>query len=144
MKCNQTGLDIIKEYESFSPVPYICPAGKSTVGYGHVVLSGERFDRPLTKEYAEEILAGDVKKAEEAIYKYCGTVLTSNQFSALVSFIFNLGVGAFKDSTLLEYLNEGRIDLAAREFDRWVFCKGKKLAGLVARRKAEQALFEKD
>ena len=144
MKCNQLGLDIIKEYESFSPVPYICPAGKNTIGYGHVILSGERFDRPITKEFATEILAGDVKKAEEAIYKFCGTVLQTNQFSALVSLVFNIGASAFKDSTLLAYLNEGKADMAAREFDRWVFCKGKKLAGLVARRNAEQALFEKD
>ena len=144
MKCNQAGLDIIKEYESFSPVPYICPAGKNTIGYGHVILSGERFDRPITKEFATEILAGDVKKAEEAIYKFCGTVLQTNQFSALVSLVFNIGASAFKDSTLLTYLNEGKPAMAAREFDRWVFCKGKKLAGLVARRNAEQALFEKD
>jgi lysozyme len=69
--------------------------------------------------------------------------LTQNQFDALVSFVFNLGVGNFRTSTLLKKLNAGDNDGAAQEFGRWIHAGGKALPGLVRRREAERALFLK-
>ena len=67
--------------------------------------------------------------------------MKQNQFDALVSFVFNMGVGAFSTSTMLKFINANHFPLAAGQFDRWVYAKGKKLEGLVKRRKEEKELF---
>lgn len=83
----------------------------------------------------------DVRDAEQAVKRLVNVPLTSNQFSALVSFTYNLGEITFKQSHLLKYLNAGRYRAAAKEFDRWVYIGSSRFPKLVARRRAERKLF---
>ena len=154
IKCNEAGMDLIRTSEGLSLKAYFCPAGKRTIGYGHVLLPEERF-REVTKQYAELLLISDIAKAEAAINRHLTCMLTSNQHSALVSWVFNFGEGNLKNSSLLKLLNLRQFDLAAMEFLKWVYSKkeieerGEKkvikvvLPGLVRRRQKEKELFLK-
>lgn len=122
----------------------MCPSDKLTIGWGHVILPGEKFTR-ITEEKAAALLSNDLKVAERAVSAFVHVHLTDNEFSALVSFTFNAGVGNFKSSTLLKKLNDGKKQDVPEQMLRWVYGthKGKKvkLAGLVRRRIAEGELF---
>ena len=148
MKTNRAGRGLIKRFESFQPSVYIAPEGKPTVGYGHVVLEGETFAEPLTQEQADGLLARDLARFERAVLNLVKERLTSNQFSALVSFAFNAGEFALKNSTLLRLVNAGKTSAAAKEFGRWnhATVNGMRIVedGLTARREAERELFEKE
>ncbi len=147
---NQAGLELIKSHEGLALKPYLCPAGKPTIGYGHVILPGESFGQGLTPEQAEALLQADLATAQLDVAELASLALGGNQFSALVSFVFNLGRGNLASSTLLKKLNAGDLAGAAAEFPKW--CKVSKknaqgqvykeeLPGLKKRRLAEQALF---
>lgn len=140
MQINELGLDIIRESESLELEAYVCPAGVLTIGYGHTgpdVYHGQF----ITEAQANELLAQDVAFAEHGVLNLAPPDLTSNQFSALVSFVFNVGVGAFENSTMLRKLSAGDDQGAANEFPRWNKSRGRVLNGLVRRRAAEQELF---
>lgn len=139
---SQQGLDLIKKFEGFSAEAYFCPAGKRTIGFGHVIAGHEAFSEPFTRECAENILKQDVSAAEQAVRRRVAVALTQGQFDALVSFVFNVGEKAFENSTLLRFLNAGDPDKAAAQFSRWVYAAGRKLSGLEARRAAEAQLFQ--
>lgn len=144
---SSSGLEFIERHESFSPVIYLCEAGKRTIGYGHVVkpldtLRG--YPIPLTEAAARDILSHDVAPIE----LYLSGVfpdIPQRQFDALVSLIFNIGLGNFEDSTLFKKLKAGDVAGAANEFGRWIYVtkNGKKVAsaGLRKRRSAERAVF---
>ena len=138
------GLSLIRAFEGFSPVPYVCPAGFPTVGYGHVVGPGERFEAPLSAEEGEALLRADLPRYESAVCRLIEVPLGDLCFDALVSFTFNLGEGALAASTLRRLANAGRLVEAGPQFDRWVFAGAHKLPGLVRRRAAERALWERD
>lgn len=140
MKTSSAGVALIKKFEGFSPVPYTCPAGKVTIGYGHVIKPGETFTT-LAEEEATQLLMRDLVNREQAVMLLVKVPLTQGQFDALVSFVFNLGVGALKSSTLLKRLNAGEYERAADNFQRWVFVGHTKLKGLETRRAAEWAMF---
>jgi lysozyme len=138
---NEQGLDLIKRFEGFYAKPYICPAGYWTIGYGHLC---DKNHSPISKEQAEEYLKKDLAIAENGILAYSPTAmadLTDNQFSALVSFAFNLGIGAYRSSTLRKKINAKEFDEVPNQLRRWVFANGRKLTGLALRRNAEAALF---
>lgn len=120
MKTDKTGIDLIKKYEGYRSQEYICPGGERTIGYGHVILPHEIFE-VITEEEAEALLKKDIEIAEEAINKYVVVPLTQNRFDALVSFVFNVGVKAFKQSTLLKKLNQGLYDEVDEELVKWVY-----------------------
>jgi len=140
MKTNQAGLDLIRGYEKLELKAYRCPAGVLTIGFGH---TGPDVSEGLeiNPEQAEELFRADVARFEEAVNRRVCTPLSGNQFSALVSLCFNIGVTAFHNSTLLKLVNKGDPIHAAAEFSRWVHAKGKRLQGLVERREAERRLF---
>ena len=102
---NQAGLNLIKYFESYKQFPYICPAGYLTIGYGHVIKPNETFENGISPEAAEALLKEDVENAECAVIRLIVVPLTDNQFSALVSFTFNLGGGALQRSTLRMKIN---------------------------------------
>jgi GH24 family phage-related lysozyme (muramidase) len=137
------GLYLIKRFEGFSPIVYICPAGYPTVGYGHLVKPEERkkFATGLTETDGEELLRRDVQIAEVAVLRLIHMPLTDGQFDALASFTFNLGPGALQRSTLRRQINRGEHRAAAAEFSKWVWAGGRRLSGLVARRRAESVLY---
>lgn len=136
------GLALIRSFETFSPVVYLCPAGYPTIGYGHRVLPGEVFGKPISVARGESLLRLDCAKAELAIRRLVEVELAQNEFDALVSLVFNVGEEAFRTSKMLLHLNAGNKAAAALEFDDWFYAKGKKLVGLVRRRKAEKSLFQ--
>lgn len=90
---------------------------------------------------AISLLTGDVHYAEQAVIRLVKVPLNGNQFSALVSFVFNLGAHALEGSTLLRKLNGGEYAAVPAELSRWVRAGGEKLPGLVRRRKAEAKLW---
>ena len=141
MKINQSGLNLIKSFEGLRLQAYKCPAGVWTIGYGHTgrVVPGQIID-PKT---AEQLLISDLERFEVGVEQLVDVSLNSNQFSALVSFAFNVGTGALAKSTLLRYLNKGKYYEAALQFSRWTRGGGVILPGLVRRREAEKNLFLK-
>lgn len=143
MKISNDGINLIKNFEGCRLTAYRCPAGVWTIGYGH---TGKDVKEGLkiTKEQAEELLKKDLKSFELSVNNCIKIPLTQGQFDALVSFSYNVGTGALRNSTLLKLLNQGKIESAAKEFDKWVNAGGKKLSGLVKRRKAEKELFLKN
>jgi len=139
MKISENGIKLIKQCEGLRLEAYKCPGGVWTIGFGHTknVHAGDI----ITKEQAEELLKKDVKSAEYYVNKEVKHELNQNQYDALVSFVFNIGSVKFRCSTLLMRLNNGNYKAAAEQFENWVYSKGKKLDGLIKRRKAEKMLF---
>lgn len=139
----QTGLNLIKHFEGFSPTIYICAGGYPTIGYGHAVKSHERdsFTQGISQTLAEELLRQDVATAERAVLRLITVPLTDGQFDALVSFTFNLGAGALQRSTLRRKVNRGDHANVPAEFRKWVWAGGRKLKGLVRRREAESSIY---
>lgn len=142
MKTSDSGIALIKHFEGFRRTPYLCAGGKWTVGFGHVIRSFETFSK-ITEEQAENILKDDLIHAENAVNALITVPLTQNQFDALASLTFNIGRENFLTSTLLKKLNAGDVTGAAAEFKKWRKSAGKVLPGLVRRRAAETALFNK-
>ena len=139
MKISDRGLDLIRRFEGLKLRAYRCPAGVWTIGYGHTgpeVRPGLR----ITREEAEDLLLADVTIFDEAVGRIAEAA-TQGQHDALVSFAFNLGLGALMSSTLLKRHRSGDHPGAADQFRRWVHVRGRKLPGLVKRRAAEAALY---
>jgi lysozyme len=140
MKINDDGLNLIKTYEGFRSKPYLCPAGVPTIGYGCTEYADGRrvslSDREITEKEATTYLKLFVTTLEYEIAKLITVPLNQNQFSALVSFTYNLGLGSLRKSTLLKLLNEGKFQEAADQFLRWNKAGGKELPGLTKRREA--------
>lgn len=144
--------EIVKEFEGFSSRAYRCPAGVWTIGYGTTVYPGGlkvKAGDICTAQQAEAWLAHDLSSVAADVNSLVTVALTQGQFDALVSFAYNTGSDidadnipeGLGDSTLLRKLNAGDTAGAADEFLKWVNGGGKKLPGLVRRRKAERELF---
>ena len=138
-KISQQGIDLIKRWEGFRNKAYLCPGNVWTIGYGHT--KNVRSGMCISKEQAEQLLREDLKHFEASVSQLVTVQLNQAQFDALVSFTFNVGVGAFKKSTLRKLVNQGDFLGAAKQFGRWVNANGKKLPGLVSRREEEKQLF---
>ena len=141
MNISTNGIELIKQFEGCSLKAYKCPAGIWTIGYGHT--NGVKEGQAITKIEAENLLKQDLARFEKVINNVIKVNLNQNQFDALISFSYNIGTGALKNSTLLKLLNNEDYKGAAEQFDKWVYAGGKKLAGLTKRRAAEKELFLK-
>lgn len=150
MQINDAGLALVKEREGYKRAlpdgrctTYYCPAGVLTIGWG--CTEGIRDGDVWTKDQAEIALRVELKRHESAVLRLVSVNLNENQFSALVSFSYNVGVGALASSSLLRKLNKGDYAGAQRSFMDWnkATVKGKKtvLRGLSIRRAQEAALF---
>ena len=146
MKISENGLDLIKEFESFRSNPYLCPAGKPTIGYGSTRYNdGTKvtlLDKAISKDYATSMLEYQC----ETIYGDAVNDLTlvmnnQNHFDALTSFTYNVGGEAFRTSTLLRKHNNDDFVGASKEFKKWKYADGKVSNGLVRRRKSEKELY---
>lgn len=138
---NAEGLALVKRAEGCKLKAYICPAGKLTIGYG----STGAHVKPgmvITQAQADELLRSDLRRFEDWVAEHCAPA-TDNQFSALVSFAFNLGNRALEESTLRKLHLQRKYDMAQAQFHKWVFAGGKKLPGLIKRRAAEAELYGK-
>lgn len=140
MKTSDLGVNVIKEFEGLRLQAYQCSAAVWTIGYGHTaqVKAGD----VITASQAERLLRLDLRQAEQTVLTQVQVPLNQNQFDALVSFIFNVGAGAFRRSTLLRRLNTHDYAGAASELLRWVHAGGVRLRGLERRREREKGLFE--
>lgn len=144
---NDKTLNLIKDYEKWMPCTYIDAVGKPTIGYGHLIRSGDGFSKKscITKERGLQILKDDLSTATKAIERAVKVPLSDNQFGALVSWAFNVGGGAAAQSTLVKKLNSGgETSEILNEFRRWNKGNGKILAGLARRREAECDLFKSE
>ena len=142
----KAAIDLAKRFEGFerkvkrgieiSAVPYICPAGFWTIGYGHLC---DPKHPPITEAEAEVYLARDLQTALAATLRYCPVLATESEgrIAAIVDFTFNLGAGRLQTSTLRRRINQQDWAAAASELRRWVYGGGKVLPGLVVRREAE-------
>ena len=142
MRTSQSGFDLIEEFEGFSEEAYPDPGSGSTpwtIGYGHT--RGVKEGDTCTKEQASGWLIEDCMDAEQTIREFVEVDINQNQFDALVSFIFNVGEGNFRASTLLKLLNDCKFEAAANQFGRWSKASGHVMAGLARRRDAEARLF---
>lgn len=139
MKIGAKGIAVIKNYEGFRAQAYLDTGKVPTIGYG--TTKGVKMGQTITMAEAELALKRDVSSAEATVTKSVTVKLNQDQFDALVSFVYNVGSGNFRSSTLLSLLNQGHYDLAAQQFVRWNRDNGRIIDGLTRRRKAEAALF---
>ena len=139
MKTTERLLTQLMVMEGLRLEAYEDAAGVPTIGYGHTkdVRMGDR----ISEYWAKELLRDDIDEAERQV-KELGVARNEAQLDALVSFVFNLGIGALKESTLLRVIRAGgsKADIK-REFKRWVYAGGKRLKGLELRREWEAKRF---
>lgn len=143
LKTSQTGLALISKWEGCSLKLYTCPAGKPTIGYGHVVLPTENIQSPITQAQALALLAKDVERFERAIHRLITVPLNQNQFDALVCFIFNTGEGGITNSGVSRAINAGQFDKVPEALMAWSNARvdGVMKPILATRRKSEGELF---
>lgn len=155
MKLTPAGLKLIKMWESFEQRWYRCAAGVWTIGYGYTVRTPsdeEPTDAdlpggitvPLSQIEADRLLHMALEPREQCVREAVVVELTDNPFSALVSLCYNIGCGAFQESTLVELVNQEQWPEAAEEFLAWKYVNGEAIDGLLRRRKAERTLFLKE
>jgi len=141
-RISDEGLEHIRRWEGVRLKAYVCPGGALTIGYGstgpHV-----KDGMTITPAQAEALLREDLERFEDAVSNMVKVPLTDNQFAALVSFAFNIGVHAFARSTLLNRLNAGDYDAVPSELAKWNKAGGKPMKGLANRRAAEAGLWVK-
>jgi len=130
---------LIKEFEGLRLTAYLCPAGVWTIGYGHT--KGVKRGMKIDQAQADRLLDIDLIDVARSIRQLVKVNINDNQAQALVSFVFNIGYGAFAKSTLLRKINNRDFLAASLEFRKWVYAKGIKLPGLVRRRSVEKDLF---
>jgi lysozyme len=146
MRLDSKGYELIKTFEGLSLKPYLCSAKVPTIGYGNSFYTNgvkvTMSDAPITQEKANEMLKVIADSFALKVSKITPSGLTQNQFNALVSFAFNLGVQALTNSTLLRLVkinpNDGNI---AKEFLRWNKAGGKVVDGLTKRRIKESSVY---
>jgi len=151
MHASESGIEFIQRWEGFRANAYQCSAGRWTIGRGSTVIAGKPVAKgqKITREAAADQLRADVLEIDRRLC--CCTDpsrISQAQWDALVSFVYNLGIGAFEGSTLRRFVNAGKMNEASGEFQKW--CKANdpktgqlvELAGLKKRRAAEQKLWD--
>ncbi|MEL6491394.1 MAG: lysozyme [Cyanobacteria bacterium J06634_6] len=138
-RTNANGLLLIKSFEGLRLRAYRDAVGIWTIGYG--TTRGVKPGMVISTDEAVKFLQEDLARFEKSINSAVKVPINDNQFSALASFTYNVGPGAFRSSTLLRLLNQGNIRGAADQFPRWDKAGGRALAGLTRRRNAERLLF---
>jgi lysozyme len=156
MRIDQAGIDFIKDAEGVKPFVYLDVAGLPTIGAGHLLTLDEltsgkimidgyayKYHEGLSDNIIDRLLMRDLHIAELAVKTNVKVDLNQHQYNALVSFVFNVGIGAFKKSTLLKWLNDGGYDKVPAQMRRWVFSAGQQIKGLKNRREEEIELWNK-
>ena len=145
MNISEACIMLIKQFEGFRAQPYLCPAGKATVGYGSTFYADGQpvtlADPSITQADAVSLLQGTLGQYEDAVSQGISQPMTQGQFDAFVDFAYNCGSGNFLSSTMRKKFNAGDTLGASLEFARWNKANGVVLPGLVRRREAERVLF---
>ncbi len=143
---SDSGVDLIRSFESLELKAYDDGVGVPTIGYGTTIYpNGKRvqYGDTCTIEQAKSFMKYDLKRFTEAVNGSVKVQVNQNQFDALVSLTYNIGISAFNGSTLLKKLNASDYKGAAAQFDVWNKAGGKVMRGLTNRRAKERKLFEK-
>jgi len=147
MNISANGLDLITRWEGLKLTRYICPAGKPTIGVGHVILPSENIPNTITREFAMELLKKDVERFEKAVNTLIIVELNQNQFDALVCFIFNTGEGGLKNTGVSKAVNSKNFAAVPAALRLWNKIKvngvSQENKGLTNRRISEAELFMK-
>ena len=154
MRIDQVGIDFIKSVEGVKNFVYADSAGLPTIGVGHLLTQDEltsgkihidgkayKYHEGLPDDVIDRLLLRDLHIAELVVNSNVKVKLTQSQYNALVSFAFNVGVGAFRKSTLLRVLNESNYIDVSHQMRRWVFSAGQQIRGLKNRREKEIELW---
>jgi len=136
----QVGVDVIKHFEGFSPVPYICPAGYWTIGYGILC---DKDHPPITLEQGEQMLKDKLPFYMNEVARLSPKLMLESDYriGAILSFVFNLGATQYAGSTLRRKIDAGEWQEARQQIKRWVYGGGRVLPGLVARRELESLML---
>lgn len=139
MKISQKGIDLIKLYEGCKLFAYRDSVGVVTIGYGHT--KDVKMGQAITQKQAEDFLREDIVSVEKFL-NLLGINFTQNQFDALCSWTFNLGIGNLKSSTMCKKMMTGASDEEVTDqLIKWHNAGGKPLLGLMKRRAAEANMF---
>jgi lysozyme len=148
MHLSDEGLRLIKSFEGYHKrlqngdcAAYLCPANVPTIGYG--CTEGVKLGMVWTAEKAESEFRRELSKFEDGVNRLVTAEINQNQFDALVSFAYNVGVGGFQGSSVLKRVNSRQFDKVPAALALWNKGGGKVLPGLVSRRQREGALFLK-
>lgn len=154
MQMSQHGLSLLEQWEGFKLQVYRDSAGLPTIGVGHLLTRSEltsgkiiingvpvKYSGGLTQQQVNDLLAQDVGPAEQAVGDGVKVARNQNQFDALTSFTFNVGIAAFRGSTLLRMLNQGQYDQVPAQLLRWTRAGGQVVPGLLNRRQNEIKLW---
>ena len=148
MKASLNAFNLIKRFEGCRYNPYCDSVGLWTIGYGHLIGNGKSlpsgYNRIFTQKEIDDFLVNDLTRTESGINMLVRVPITQNQFDALCSFCYNLGVGTLQKSTLLKDINSSLWGAAANDILKFHFAGGVSLPGLVKRRQAEYDLFIKE
>lgn len=148
-KIDKSGVDLITKFEGLKLKPYLCSAKVPTIGYGSTRYENgvkvKLTDKPITKERAIELFENTLIQFEQSVDDFTTDKINQNQFNALVSFAYNIGSNALKNSTLLRIVNVNHNSQSIRlEFVKWINAGGKKIQGLLNRRNAEIEMYYKN
>jgi lysozyme len=139
------GVALVRAFEGFHHLPYLCPALVWTIGYGATRgPDGSRVTpetAPICEDQSETLLARDLSAAADAVDRLVTAQINERQRAALASFAYNLGTGALRCSTLMRRVNERDWNDVPAQFMRWTFAGGRQLSGLMRRRRAEAELW---
>lgn len=141
MRLSIEGIERLKQFEGFSAKAYQCSAGVWTIGYGST--KGVHEHLTITKAEAEQLLVKEITGFEKAVNDLVKVPLSQSQFDALVCFTYNVGITAFKKSTLLKLLNKGDYEAVPAQLMRWNKAGGRVVRGLTTRRAAEAGMWAK-
>ena len=154
MQISENGIEKLIEWEGFKRHVYKDSAGLPTIGVGHLLTQDElrsgkitirgidtRYANGLSDDQVEDLFKQDLASREQLVRTLVQVPLNQNQFDVLVSFVFNIGRGAFQKSTLLKRLNSGRYEEVPAQLRRWVYSGGELVNGLINRRENEIALW---
>ena len=155
MLISEGGRKLFKEWEGFERRRYLDSGGAWTIGIGHLITKSEltlgfikignaivNLDAELSEDEVWKLFNQDIKRFEKVVNERVTPALNQNQFDALVSFAYNVGVTAFEGSTLLKVLNQHHFDQVQHQLMRWIYDNGKVVKGLLNRRKKECLLWE--
>ncbi|MEJ8673256.1 lysozyme [Chromobacterium amazonense] len=140
MQTSSNGIQLIQQFEGLRLTAYQDSVDVWTIGYGHTG-PDVRAGLSISDSQATQLLSQDLRRFEQGVSNLVKVAINQNQFDALISFSYNLGLGNLQSSTLLRLLNQGDYRGAAGQFPLWDKAGGKVLPGLQKRRQAEQALF---
>jgi lysozyme len=147
--------ELIMKYEGYKSTAYLCPAKIWTIGWGFTLIPEDLIkiggsttlikvppnSKIINKDTAEAYLDFLILDVSNSIKKELKVQITNNQLEALISFVFNLGIGSLKKSTLLKLINSQKFNEASKEFLKWNKAGGIELKGLTIRRQEEMNLF---